>query len=59
MPGDDVRLYLLPEFVYGEEDESCDSEPTDPLTDVLKAHILAGRPIFRPDAPRTTSRSRP
>jgi hypothetical protein len=49
---DDPAAYLLPKFLY-EEDARCDSGPSDDFGDLIKEHILSGKPIFRPDAPRT------
>jgi hypothetical protein len=46
---DDATQYLLPEFFY--EDEEGSIEPIDELSELLKARILAGEPIFRDDAP--------
>ncbi len=47
---DDARQYLLPEFFY--EDDQGSLEPIDDLSELLKARILAGAPIFRDDVPR-------
>jgi hypothetical protein len=46
---DDATRYLLPEFFY--EDDEGGIEPIDELSELLKARILAGEPIFRDDAP--------
>jgi hypothetical protein len=46
---DDATQYLLPEFFY--EDDEGSVEPIDELSELLKARILAGEPIFRDDAP--------
>jgi hypothetical protein len=46
---DDATQYLLPDFFY--EDDEGSIEPIDELSELLKARILAGEPIFRDDAP--------